>query len=447
MALIDDIDEYEDSISPKKRQLGFLRRTEASPQNDVSNAQFSSAVTLSDEQNAARKAILEWIAECAKLPRVAGLPQPVFALGGYAGTGKTTLLGFLAADITRNKRVAFCTLTGKAASVLSRSLRANGVRSEEYCGTIHRMMYVPDTDENTGEVKGWIKAENLDYDLIVVDEGSMLSGAILKDMMGYRIPILVVGDHGQLPPVGEDVGIMANPDARLQTVRRQALDNPVIALSAMVRRGMNWKDFVLNSGDPRVSFLSRDDVNSVILDRFEGFPDRTMDKDPLILCGTNRTRAGLNKAARFALKATEPLAVNDRIICLKNAYLGDFMLANGFRGVVSSLGYSPNPLQLMANVSFPEEGLELSRGVICKAQFGAEKTIKAFSEISDFIRHWDEVGMLFDYGYALTVHKAQGSQADDVIMVVERFHGSTEEYLRWLYTGFTRCSLNLTVAF
>lgn len=441
-------EEDDDILQIKRRRLGFLQRTDAffHADEDV-NAQFSSAISLSDEQNAAYKAIVEWLYQCKKFPNGASLPQPVFALGGYAGTGKTTLLGFLAAEITKKYRVAFCTLTGKAASVLSRSLRACGVRSEEYCGTIHRMMYVPEVDDATGEVKGWKKAPDLDYDLIVVDEGSMLSGAILKDMMEYKIPILVVGDHGQLPPVGEDVGIMSNPDAKLKTVRRQALDNPIIALSAMVRRGMDWKSFVLNSGDPRMQFLPRDEINAVIMEKFNGFVDRPMSQDPLLLCGTNKTRAGLNKVVRYCLKTEERLTANERVICLKNAYLDDLMVANGFRGTVQSFGYSPNPLQIKATIEFPEEGLRLVDGILCKPQFGAEKTIKSFSEVSEFIRHWDEVGMLFDWGYALTVHKAQGSQADDVILVIERFQGSIEDFLRWVYTGVTRSAKNITVVF
>jgi exodeoxyribonuclease-5 len=427
-----------------KRKMGILTRMEISAENDdEKSAQFSSALTLSDEQASATDDILEWFKRIYADNQQVHV-RPVFALGGYAGTGKTTLLGFLAAMLCKQYRVAFCTITGKAASVLQRSLRANGVRPE-YCGTIHRMMYVPDVDEDTGEVKGWLKAPDLPYDLVVVDEASMLPAEILSDMKAFSVPILAVGDHGQLPPVGEDVSLMQNPDARLEVVRRQALDNPIIALSVIIREGGDWRGFVKSCGDPRVSRIDRDEVNMLVMERFTDFAERSLLDDPLILCGTNRTRAGLNKAARFALKTTDLLIPGDRVICLKNAYFDQMMLANGFRGRVTGLGHSSHPLQMKAHVEFPDEGLELRYGVMCKAQFARDKTFRSFKEVNEHNRSWNEVGMLFDYGYALTVHKAQGSQADEAILVVERFMGDEGDFRRWLYTGATRASQRLTL--
>jgi exodeoxyribonuclease V len=441
-------DEWDDDDENEARaaRLGTLLRVEASPQA-ADDTQFSNAIELSEEQDRAAKLFYTW------LDAVIGFPervknQPVFTTGGYAGTGKTTLLGFIAAQITRRYRVAFCTFTGKAAAVLARSLRANGVRPE-YCGTIHRMMYIPVVDEETGVISGWAKAPELDYDLIVVDEASMLSAEILVDMKSYGIPIFAVGDHGQLPPVGEDVGIMQNLNARLDTVRRQALDNPIVALSVAVRRGLPWRDFIKYSDDPRLQYVPYEDINALIMSRFtaKDFVERSPVDDPLLLCGTNKTRAALNKAARFSLKTEETLVVGDRIMCLKNAYLGgDMMLANGFRGRVKGFGYSPNPLQLKVHADFPDEGLELRDGVMAKAQFGADKTFRSYKEINEHITSWNEAGMLFDYGNALTVHKAQASQSDEVIGVIERFQGSEEEFRRWLYTLFTRAVKKLSAS-
>ncbi len=428
-----------------RRKLGRLLRItqEQTPDEDkVGQAQFSGVVNLSDEQQAAYDQIVKWLAGARRKPAALGR---YLTLGGYAGTGKTTLLGILAGDLCRSLRVAFCTLTGKAATILDRSLRANNV-FPAFCGTIHRMMYQPLVDEGTGAVVGWERATQLPYDVVVVDEASMLSLSMFEDMRQFGVPIIAVGDHGQLPPVGEDVGLMMDPDIRLETVRRQALNNPIIHLSMVVRQGGDWRGFIKASADPRLQHVPAFDVAHLVMEQFRGFQDRPFSEDPLVLCGMNRTRAMLNKAARATLPDRPLIVDGERVICLKNAYLTQLLLANGFCGKVTKQGYSVNPNHINLQVVFPDEGLELLDGMACRAQFGAEKTFKTFVEVSPLYRSWHEVGLLLDYGYARTVHKAQGSQADDAVLMVERF-GDPEHFRRWLYTGVTRASKNLKVAF
>lgn len=430
----------------RMRQLGILTRLdrEESPEEDMlAAAQFANVVELSDEQQQAYEHVVAWFEQCRRRNPEARGPC-LLTMGGYAGVGKTTLLGIIAVELCRRHRVAFCTLTGKASTILERSLRAQGVMPE-YCGTIHRMMYEPNVDEDTGAVTGWEKAPALDYDLIVIDEASMLSSSLLSDMLTYGIPILAVGDHGQLPPVGEDVGIMSRPHIRLETVRRQALDNPIIALASIVREGGDWLGFLRACGDVRLKRISPMDITMVVMDAFVGFQDRPFSEDPLVLCGTNRTRALLNRAARSNLTRKDLVVEGERIICLKNAYLSGMLLANGFRGKVTGFGYSGNPAFVSIKAVFPDENLELRDGLACKKQFGADHTFKTFTEVSPTYRRWSEVGLLIDYGYALTVHKAQGSQADNAILVVERF-GDPTMFRRWLYTACTRASRTLTVA-
>lgn len=429
---------------PRKRrkkksddQYGTLLRlseNETSAEDQVVRSQFANTVELSQEQDAAYKLILQWLS-ASKVGR-----KPVFTLGGYAGTGKTTLLGALAADLCRKHKVAFCAFTGKAASVLERSLKANGV-SPSYCGTIHRLIYRPIIN-SAGDVMGWAPAEELDYDLVVVDEASMVSSSILDDMQEYGIPILAVGDHGQLPPVGEEAGLMQNPDARLETVRRQALDNPVVALSVLIREGGDWRGFVRASADARLQSVSQLESVPYIMDRFDGFVDRSVAEDPLVLCATNKTRVLLNKACRSGLRTEDVLVPNERVICLKNAYLSGMLLANGFRGRITSIGQARTGQHVKANAVFPDQGIELKQGVMVKAQFGLESVPYGDSRVTQRMPE----GLLFDYGYALTVHKAQGSQAENVILYVERF-GAADEFKRWLYTGVTRCTTNLVLAF
>jgi exodeoxyribonuclease-5 len=430
-----DEDEHDD-----RRALGTLiRLNEYDHSDEAGDTQFSQILSLSEEQGLAEKKILEWFKTYKK-----GVSKPVMTLGGYAGCGKTALLGVLASHLTNNYSVAFATLTGKAASVLERSLKANGVKPD-FVGTCHRLLYSPVIDDATGEVTSWQLKPPASFDLIVIDEASMLSQDILNDLLALGLPILCVGDHGQLPPVGDDVGIMSNPDLTLVEVRRQAMDNPVIALSVMVRNNQDWRGFVKNSGDPRIQAISQFDLPSLVMDRFRGFRDRAMAKDPLVLCAKNETRVSLNKAARVGI--TDVLVEGDRIICLRNTYMKKMLLANGFRGRVSGFGYAPNPMQINAKVSFLDEGLELQNGMVCKAQFNNPKTFAKFTDVKEYFRSWHDVGLLFDYGNALTVHKAQGSQQDEVIIAVERLSGDNDQFNRWLYTGFTRASKSLIVSF
>lgn len=425
-----------------RRVLGRLVQltNEETPDEDkVGQAQFRN-ISLSDEQNAAYKTIKAWVDEHKRKKHSFA---PLLTLGGLAGVGKTSLLGIVAADLCRELRIAFCTLTGKASGVLLRSLKANGV-TPAYCGTIHRMMYVPEVDESTGAIIAWGKATNLPYDLVVVDEASMLPSSMLTDMRQCGVPVLAVGDHGQLPPVGEDSGVMAEPILRLERIHRQAMDNPILALAHLVRQGGDWRSFVKNSGDSRVRGVSAMDITELVMDSFKGFQDRSFADDPLVLCGTNRTRAMLNRAARAEINSPG-LVDGDRVICLKNAYLTGMLLANGFRGKVTKISHSPNPMQINANILFPDESLQLQQGQLCKTQFGADKTFRTFTEVSSGYRSWHEVGLLIDWGFAITCHKSQGSQAAKVIVLVERF-GTPDEFKRWMYTAITRSTEQLTLA-
>jgi hypothetical protein len=367
----------------------------------------------------------------------------LFLTKDHIVTHNTAVTGILAADLVREARVAFAAPTGMAAAVLARSLAARGV-FPDYCGTIHSLLYRPLVDDATGAHTGWERKEKLDYDLLVIDEASMVSEELLNDLVSYNIPLLAIGDGGQLPPVGEDVSLMAKPHARLIEVHRQALDNPVVALSVAVRQGADWKAIVRASRDPRLQYQDAFDSTTLVMDSFRGFRDRPQSEDPLVICGMNHTRKMLNDASRTGLGPD--LVVGDRVTCLRNQYFNKTLLANGFRGTVKKVAPSRTPHQLFADVAFPEESLDLLGGRLCKTQFGRSKPIALFTDV-DGCRSWDQVGLLFDYGNALTCHRAQGQQRRRVILVVEDFAASADEFLRWLYTGITRCVNDLVVMF
>lgn len=380
---------------------------------------------LSADQVVAFDSVVSWLADPNR--------RQWFILGGYAGTGKTTVTAALAEMFAQDEiRVRYCAYTGKAASVLKNKM--TGFQINASCiSTIHGLLYKPIVNEETGKVEGWAKLRAVEADLIVVDEGSMIPKGIWEDLKALELPILVVGDHGQLPPVGDTPQLMQNPDARLEKIHRQALGNPILALATHVRAGRKLERF--EPSDNRVRFLN--DFLSVA---------HTMSLEHVSICYTNATRVLLNTIVRERLSLpTGTPTDGDLVVCLKNA--NKIHVFNGMRGILS--GSHPDPAwpeHLRAQVFFPQENTQIPEVRMNLEQFG-QPTFKQFSDIKrSRYTSWDDVGMLFDYGYVLTCHKMQGSQAQEVTIAVEKWLGKTEEdRRRWLYTACTRASERLNL--
>lgn len=413
-------------MARKKRPVGYLRAI-SNTIDDI--PQFSSNIVLTNHQQQCLDGIVDWV----KTPSA----EKLQTFGGLGGSGKTTVLGEIARALT-GKSIAYCCYTGKAASVLYRSLRARGV-NPNYCGTIHRLIYTPVKDPISEETV-WVRVENLPYSLIIIDEASMVSKEIMEDLQSYGIPILAVGDHGQLPPIGEDAGIMLNPTFQLNNILRQSLDNPIIVLAHLIRLKQDWKAFLSANQDPRIVRASRFDMTEIIMNQFRDFDQRPMQDDPVILCRTNKMRCDLNARVRRCLgsRAEQPLVTGERVICLKNHYFDEGLLANGFRGIASVRRNAQSPKLINLDVDFSEENMVLDDAISLKEQLGSPKTVPDSRDTPRSLR--------FDYGYALTVSKFQGSQADSVLLLMERLAIDDDEYFsRWAYTGVTRATKNLTV--
>lgn len=346
----------------------------------------------------------------------------LLTLGGFAGTGKTTLIANAVSSLRestkkRCKHIAFCSFTGRAASVLRGKLSTVSFTPDDYCGTIHRLIYTPILQN--GKISGWKKKNALFYDLIVVDEASMVSKEIFKDLTSYNIPIIAVGDHGQLPPVGDTFNLLQNPKVKLTTIHRQAANNPIIKLSMMARTG----EFI-PYGFHGNSVMKSSDRN--ILEKVRDVENST------ILCGFNTSRVKFNTYIRQRLGFTgiKP-SPGDKLICLKNNR--DLGLYNGTTcEVIQASEFNQHWYYTRVRLDTSEE-IELT---ILKAQFNQEKTLTEYKEL-DTLRGEN----LFDFGYAMTVHKAQGSESDQVVLFCQRHKEATDEYYnRWLYTGITRAS-------
>jgi exodeoxyribonuclease-5 len=325
-------------------------------------------------------------------------------------------------------------------------------------------------DPETGECKHchgkeWLRREALDrtYGLIIVDEASMVDDMMLRDLREYGVPILAVGDHGQLPPVGGSGSLMKNPALKLEKIHRQAEGNPIIALSKYIRENGRFPESV-PAGDA-VRFGQLRFVDRLVEERYENASDARL-LEMGLACYTNRRRVGLNVSVRrargTARNGRELPKAGEHVICLRNmkAEAGRPPVANGMRGVLKSDAI-PTPLfnnrgerigesetQLTGAIAFPEDEIEPHEYNMLRAQFGREKTFSSPEELErdTGLHSFQMAGALFDYGFAMTVHKLQGSQIDDLVVLAERPGPvSNDDYTKWAYTAATRAVSKLTV--
>ena len=344
----------------------------------------------------------------------------VFRLFGFAGTGKTTLARHLAEGV--DGEVVFGAFTGKAAHVL----RQKGCAG---ASTLHSLIYRPagtsDDDEDEGGEQPLFAirrdAPASEADLIIIDECSMVDEELGRDLLSFGVPVLVLGDPAQLPPVkGGGFFTEHEPDVMLTEVHRQAADNPIIRMSMDVREG---RDLDYGTyGDSRM--IRRGDINSEVI----------LETDQ-VLVGMNRTRRLYNNRIRELLgyRDWRP-AAGEKLVCLRNDKKKG-LLNGGTWNVAASR--SPRKGMLRLDVEPDDEVLAKKVAVSIAPEFfqGTYEKLPYPKR-----RRSDE----FDYGYALTVHKSQGSQWDNVVLFDES--GAFREHRdRWLYTGITRAAETLTL--
>ncbi|MEW5421183.1 ATP-dependent RecD-like DNA helicase [Amorphus sp. 3PC139-8] len=365
----------------------------------------------SPQQEAALTAVQKWLKR--------GDSQ-VFRLFGYAGTGKTTLAREIAEGVDGD--VLFAAFTGKAAQVLRDKGCANA-------RTIHSMIYRPrgeTKEDDEGQVSPTFSLNRQSSvskaALVVIDECSMVDEALGQDLMSFGAPILVLGDPGQLPPVaGGGFFTETEPDFMLTEVHRQARDNPIIDLAMKVREG----EPISHGRYGESAVIGRADVNQ----------DIVLAADQ-VLVGTNRTRRLYNGRLRElkGFAGVLPLA-GDKLVCLRNNT--EKGLLNGGLWTVSSVSTKPGQsLQMLVKAEDAGPRPPVAKIKVLK---------QAFQDGPDSIPWQLRRGTdMFDYGYALTVHKAQGSQWDDVVLFDESF-AFKEHRDRWLYTAITRAAKRLTL--
>lgn len=383
---------------------------------------------LSDDQKTALHSVLAWYKHDSSRKKF-------ITLGGYAGTGKTTLIAIIRKELNKlqdNLKVGFASYTGKAARVLKTELsKEHVILPKDTVGTIHSLIYSPIVDDKE-EIIGWQPKKKLDRDLIIIDEASMVDQMIWQHLLFYDVPIIVVGDHGQLPPIKGSFNLMQEPALRLEKIHRQAEKNPIIGLSIQARE----------NGVVRLGVYSEAVIkyNMSEYDGQEAMQEllRNYNPETLILCGYNTTRKKLNAHIRNVLGFETPTpAAEDRVICLRNNHRKHIF--NGMLGTIVSISPADDDW-FYAEIQMDDEH-KTYKGLISAKQFDTNSAMNFTAGRAETMR-----GDLFDFGYALTVHKAQGSQAKRVILFEERFKQMTDdEWKRWLYTAVTRAEEELFI--
>lgn len=362
--------------------------------------------------------------------------QPYITLGGYAGTGKTTVIAALRKILAENRpemKLAFCAYTGKATQVLKKHLNSHkSVGRSDTVSTLHGLIYYSNSKKD--QPLSWKKRENLNYDLVIVDEASMLSEDLWNDLLSFGKPVIAVGDHGQLPPINSSFNLMAEPEIRLEQIFRQSVDSPIISLATSAR---TTGEIPINYYSDKVQKL--DKAQAETGDKVEEIL-RQYNSDNLVLCGYNHTRRKLNKYIRKLKEfESEDPQVGDVIVCLRNSR--ESGLSNGQVGTIRAISDADDDTKKnwwYISADFDGRNFE---GYAPREQFGSLTTMSRLPKR----KKTDLIG-LFDFGYALTVHKAQGSQARRVLIFEERFSQmSDEDWRRWLYTAVTRAEEELYI--
>ena len=451
---------------------------------------------LSEDQVTALDRVGEWFSavergvihcddtSCAPYEHTHGGDEeaPVMALGGVAGTGKTTVMRWLEAHLAC--RVSYGVPTHKAARVLRGKLDAG---AQQRVSTFHSLVYFPNarficissrqpvreivadggnpcecgSPDDCGcprkftpcgrctrdcLVEEQLRWEDRPYlrghlDLLVLDESSMVSEEDVARIRAFGVPLLLVGDHGQLPPVKAQMNPWTmKPDVELTVNHRQANDTSGIVDVALAFRS-GGRPPLGTYGDGRTLLVPRTGPGVADLLGPERYRDQGRER-PAIVCPWNKLRANVNK--RF--HGDGPVRVGDEVVSLGRCMvpvvramegdrvtsLGDSVTVhNGMLGTVAAVtAMRSRVCDLVVDVE--DVGRVLVANVAL-AQFG-RPTQLALNERPFGARLWD-------YAYAITAHKAQGSEWENVLVLEE----SPQDYARWMYTAVTRARERLIV--
>lgn len=363
-------------------------------------------------------------------------------ISGYAGAGKSTLVKFIIQALNiPEEQVCYACFTGKAAQVLLKKGNKN------VC-TLHRLLYTSYPLPN-GKFRRVPKISLDPYKVIIVDEVSMAPMELMKLLLSHRgIYVICLGDPFQLPPIDEkqDNHLLDHPHIFLDEIMRQAQESEIIRVSMDIREG---RPLNIQNGN-EVKILPKSELNEGML----LWADQ-------VLCATNATRVSLNNQMRDLLGRCGDPQDGDKVICLRNYW--DNIAENEDPLVNGTIGYLQNSYSSFSQVPAYLGGyrFETTCGNFVSdsgALFSDLEIDKKMILTGEKCCNWKVAYTLgknmktahlvpkeFTYGYAITGHKAQGSEWDKVLVVEESFPFAKEEHARWLYTCVTRAADKLVL--
>lgn len=372
-------------------------------------------------------------------------------LGGLAGTGKTEILSRLPRFLgVKDYEILYLAPTNKAAVVLRSRLRKAGTNSQTITG--HKFMYRrPEVVHCAACVEGrdvchvdskvrreapcgcgrliFIpkKITNF-YSLVVCDEASMVGSELYGHLKESGVQILFSGDHGQLRPVdrGNPGFSLMDPkalDVRLETPHRQVAGSKILWAARQARTGKRIEKGVYGK---RKEVMIRSWTQKAVLNYVSDDPGR------VFLAFRNKTVNHMNKLSRQILGMAGILDVGDRVMCKDN--IRDDDVYSGMLGTVTDVMELPNGV-LRASVLLDNENRTWTGFVeMWSSRYDRESKITKYPK-GQRVSKWQ-------YGYCLTVHSAQGSEWDRVV-VVDDYVGT--ERANWLYTAITRASRRVRI--
>ena len=367
-------------------------------------------------------------------------------ISGYAGTGKSTLVKFIVAalpNINPDEDVIYTSFTGKATQVLQKKGNKN-------VSTLHKLLFesIPKPDGTFFRKP----VEFIPYKIVIVDECSMVPKELLQRLIKYNVHIICLGDPGQLPPINknEDNHLLDHPHIFLDEIMRQEAESEIINLTMDIRAG---KPLTRYQGK-EVQVLNKDELTTGML----LWADQ-------IICAKNETRIALNNQMRDLLGRSGGPQDGDKVICLKNNWdiysVNDNPLVNGTIGYLkdSFSTYINLPRQITSDgqpkkldiltanfISDTEEDygiLNMDKQLITTGVPGLDW--KTSYKMGRNWRFQDKIPDQFTYGYAITCHKSQGSEWDNILVIEEGFPFEKEEHKQWLYTAATRAAKKLVI--